>query len=79
MDLKEMDILLKNMQIFVENLSEDYLLGSNLGMDSQEVIELACHIEDKFSVQLSNDFLNRDVSVKNIIDNVNTLMEKSHE
>jgi acyl carrier protein len=58
----------EQMYIETEGLTADSYLSSNLGMDSQEVIELVVALEAKYKIQLPTGIFSRDLSIQEIID-----------
>lgn len=65
MGIKDKDILavLEAMDIETTKLTTSSLLGENIGMDSQEIVELHCKLETHFNILLLTNAVNRNLSI----------------
>jgi acyl carrier protein len=58
-----------------DNISNDMLLEDDIGMDSQEIIELHCAIEKVMGIKLPAQFVKRSMTVGTLIENLNNIGE----
>lgn len=65
MSVKDEDILavLEEMGIEITGLTASCLLRENIGMDSQEIVELHCNLEDRFGIELPSNTVARSLSI----------------
>ncbi|MCA2693158.1 MAG: acyl carrier protein [Microcystis sp. M015S2] len=71
--MKDILSILADMGIEIDLLEPDSVLGDNLGMDSQEIVELHCNIEDFFGIDLPMNSINKNHSLKDL----NQLVQQS--
>jgi acyl carrier protein len=57
--MKDILIILANMGIETDELEDNSVLGDNIGMDSQEIVELHCNLEDYFEIELPTNSINK--------------------
>lgn len=61
-------------------LEENLTVKSNLGMDSLNFIDFLIHVEDRFSVDLMNDFEEvQDMTVRELGERICELIDKKKE
>lgn len=60
--------LLKGMGIEIDNIQLNKSLGEGLAMDSQEIVELTCEIEEQHNISLKDGEITRDSSVQDVLD-----------
>ncbi|WP_138500837.1 acyl carrier protein [Nostoc sp. PA-18-2419] len=63
MSIAEILSVLKGMDIETTDLNASSMLGENIGMDSQEIVELHCNLEEYFSVELPPNILSKSFSL----------------
>lgn len=63
-----------------ENFSQNSIIDDDLYIDSQEVVELVCEIEDKYNISIEPGTIQRTDDVKTVITKINNIFkETNHE
>lgn len=63
-------------KIIPQNLTEQTLIGRDLGADSLDVINIALQIEDKFDIKIPDEAMGQDKTIGMIVDELASLLEK---
>lgn len=59
---------------YEKELSVDLIIGEDLEMDSQEIVELLCEFEDRFDVKLDDGVIKRNDTIGQVLKKVNNLL-----
>ncbi len=52
----------------VENIGSDFVLTADLGLNSVELLDLVCIIEEKYDIMIPDRMLQTLVTVKDVVD-----------
>jgi len=67
------------MDVETEKITANSRLGSNIGMDSQEIVELHTLLEQRYSICIPSNELSRDLSIQDLIDMVQKLQQTENK
>lgn len=59
-----------------EEFNDSSLIGDEVGMDSQEIVELVCKLEEKYNVNIEDSYIVRTDSLANIVSKMRELLGK---
>jgi acyl carrier protein len=68
MDINIFKSLLEGMGIEIEELKLEQVLGDELEMDSQEIVELTCEIEEQHNLSLKDGEITRNSTIQEVLD-----------
>lgn len=66
--------IFSSLEIDPSKIETKMKLEDDLGMDSQEIVELHCAIESVMGVKVKLDHIGRDITVEDLIEKVNALI-----
>ncbi|MDD7593231.1 MAG: acyl carrier protein [Peptoniphilaceae bacterium] len=70
-----MELIAENLDVPVEDLSEDTDIANDLDVDSLDLVELAMAIEDEFEIELDDDVVPTLRTVQDLAEEVKRLVE----
>lgn len=74
--LESLKMVLASIDIdWEEGFNESSLIGDELGMDSQEIVELVCSLEERHGIEIKDGDIVRTDTLADIVFKVNALME----
>ena len=58
-----------------ENFSQNSIIDDDLSIDSQEIVELVCEIEDEYNISIESGTVRRTDDVKTVVAKINNILK----
>lgn len=59
-----------------ENFSQNSIIDDDLSIDSQEIVELVCEIEDEYNISIESGTVRRTDDVKTVVAKINNILKE---
>ncbi|MFI3133003.1 hypothetical protein QRX48_02720 [Staphylococcus warneri] len=60
------------------NFSQNSIIDDDLSIDSQEIVELVCEIEDEYNVSIEPGTIRRTDDVKTVVTKINNILKEDN-